>query len=68
MRWGDAAVDGESGSDASGNAICGPHALLSGRKGLISVFQEFFVSINKAFILTGGLGTKLLFYGVLRLS
>ena len=33
------------------------------RKSLISVFQEFFASINKMFILVGGLGTRLSFYG-----
>ena len=33
-------------------------------KGLISVFQEFSASINKAFILAGGLGAGLLLYGV----
>ena len=37
-------------------------------KSLISVFQEFFASIDKMFILDGGLGTGLLLYGVLRLS
>ena len=31
---------------------------------LISVFQEFSSSIGKAFILAGGLGTGLSFYGV----
>ena len=36
-----------------GEAHCG--------KGLISVFQEFLVSINKIFILAGGLGTRLSF-------
>ena len=30
---------------------------------LISVFQEFFASIKKAFILAVGLGTGLSFYG-----
>ena len=38
------------------------------RKSLISVFQEFFASINKVFILAGRLGTRLLFYEVLGLS
>ena len=33
-------------------------------KGLISLFQKFFVSIGKTFILAGGLGTELSFYGV----
>ena len=33
-------------------------------KFLISVFQEFFASIGKIFILAGRLGTKLSFYGV----
>ena len=33
-------------------------------KSLISVFQEFFASIGKAFILAGGLGAGLSFYGV----
>ena len=36
-------------------------------KSLISVFWEFFASINKNFILTGRLGSKLLFYEFLRL-
>ena len=31
-------------------------------KSLISVFQEFFASINKSFILSGTLNTKLSFY------
>ena len=31
---------------------------------LISVFQEFFASINKIFIFAGGLGTTVSFYGV----
>ena len=31
---------------------------------LISIFQESFASINEAFILAGGLGTGLSFYGV----
>ena len=35
----------------------------SGRS-LISVFQDFFASINKNFILAVGLGTALSFYGV----
>ena len=34
------------------------------RKSLISVFREFFTSIKKMFILAGGLGRRLLFYGV----
>ena len=38
------------------------------RKGLISVLQEFFASINKFFHLTGRLGTRLSFFGVLALS
>ena len=33
-------------------------------KGLISVFQEFSASIGKAFILAGGQGTGLSFYGI----
>ena len=33
-------------------------------KSSISVFQEFFASINKIFILGGGLGTRLSFYEV----
>ena len=33
-------------------------------KSLISVFQEFFASIDKIFILAGGLGTGLPFYRV----
>ena len=33
-------------------------------KSLISVFQKFFAAINKIFILEGGLGTGLSFYGV----
>ena len=33
-------------------------------KSLVSVFQEFFASINKIFILAGGLRTRLSFYGV----
>ena len=32
------------------------------------VFSRVFASINKIFILAGGLGTRLLFYKVLRLS
>ena len=32
-------------------------------KSLVSVFQEFFASINKILILAGGLGAGLLFYG-----
>ena len=39
----------------------------SGR-GLVSVSQEFSASINKASILTGGLGISLSFYGVWTLS
>ena len=38
------------------------------RKSLISVFQKFFATINKIFILAGRLGTKLLFCEFLRLS
>ena len=38
------------------------------RKSLISVFQEFFPSINKMFTLNGRLGTRLLLYQVLRFS
>ena len=38
------------------------------RESLISVFQEFLVSINKMFILAGRLGTRLSFYGVYTLS
>ena len=37
-------------------------------KSLIFVFQEFFASISKIFILAGGLGTGLLFFRVLGLS
>ena len=37
------------------------------RESLIFVFQVFFASINKTFILTGILTTRLLFYAVLRL-
>ena len=37
-------------------------------KSLISVFQEIFASFNKIFILAGIMGTRLLFYEVLRLS
>ena len=33
-------------------------------KNLISIFQEFSSSIKKTFILGGGLGAGLLFYGV----
>ena len=33
-------------------------------KSWISNFQEFFGSINKVFILAGGLGAGLSFYGV----
>ena len=33
-------------------------------KSLISVFQDFSATINKAFILAGVLGTGLSFYGV----
>ena len=36
----------------------------SGGGGVISVFQEFLVSINKVFILAGRLGTGFSFYGV----
>ena len=36
-------------------------------KSLISVFQEFFTSLNKIFILAGRLGTRILFFEVLRL-
>ena len=35
---------------------------------LISAFQEFFASIKKTFILAGGLGTGLSFYGDYTLS
>ena len=38
------------------------------RESLLSVFQEFFASINKIFILVGGLGARLSFYRVLRFS
>ena len=38
------------------------------RKSLISVFQEFFASINKNFVLARALGATLLFYEVWRLS
>ena len=34
------------------------------QKSLISVFQEFFASINKIFILAGRLGTSLSIYEV----
>ena len=37
-------------------------------KSLISVFEEFFASINKIFILEGRLDTRLLFYEVQTLS
>ena len=37
-------------------------------KSLISVFQEFFASINNIFILAGRLGIRLLFYEVCTLS
>ena len=37
-------------------------------KSLISVFQESFASINKRFILEGGLGAGPSFYGVWKLS
>ena len=37
-------------------------------KSLISVFQEFFASINNIFILAGTLGTRLSFYEVWTLS
>ena len=40
----------------------------SALKSLTATFQEFFGSINKIFILTVRLGTRLLFYEVLRLS
>ena len=33
-------------------------------KSLISVFKDFFASIRDIFILAGGLGTGLSFYGV----
>ena len=33
-------------------------------KGLISICQEFFDSINETFTLAGRLGTRLLFYEV----
>ena len=38
------------------------------RKSLISVFQQFSASINKAFILAGGLAAGLSFYGVWAIS
>ena len=34
------------------------------RKSLVSAFQEFSASINKNFIVTGRLGTRLSFYEV----
>ena len=34
------------------------------RKSLVSVFQQVFASINKIFILAGGVGTRLLFYSI----
>ena len=38
--------------------------IVHNRKCLISVFQEFFASINKTFILAGRLSTGLSFYEV----
>ena len=38
------------------------------REGLLSVFQEIFASVNKIFILAGGLAAGLLFYGIFRVS
>ena len=38
------------------------------RKSLISIFQEFFASINEILILAAGLGTKLSFFGISILS
>ena len=35
-----------------------------GREGLVSVFHEFSAGIGGAFILAGGLGAGLSFYGV----
>ena len=37
-------------------------------KSLISIFQWFFASINEILILSGGVGIRLSFYEVLRLS
>ena len=37
-------------------------------KSLISVFEEYFASFNKIFILAGRLGTRLSFYGIQTLS
>ena len=38
------------------------------RSSLISAFKEFYANINKVFLLAGRLGTRQLFYKVLRLS
>ena len=40
------------------------HGIAHNTKSLISIFQEFSSSINKAFILAGGLDTRLSFYEV----
>ena len=37
-------------------------------KGLVAIFRDFFASIGKIFILAGGLGTGLSFYGIWTLS
>ena len=37
-------------------------------KGLISIFHQFFASIDKVFILGGSLGARLQFHEVLRFS
>ena len=33
-------------------------------KGFIAIFRDFFASINKGFVLTGGMGTRPLFFEV----
>ena len=38
------------------------------KKSLFSVFQDFFASTNKIFILVGGLGTRVLINEILKLS
>ena len=49
------------GASGHSGALCGvaPYG-----RGLISVFQELFASIDEIFNLTGRLGARLLFYGV----
>ena len=46
------------------NKFCFPCEIVHYRKSLISVFEEFFVKIDKVFILAASLGTGLPFYEV----